>query len=74
MDKYIEVVGQTDCKVMILHGKEDKVVPLDCSLAIKSRVSKSKLKVLDNADHVTVIMGRETMLAKELEDLWASCE
>ncbi|GLJ50284.1 hypothetical protein SUGI_1070900 [Cryptomeria japonica] len=74
MDKYLEVVGQTDCEVMILHGKEDKVVSVDCSLAIKSRISKTKLKVLDNADHVAVIMGRERILAKELEDLWASCE
>ncbi|KAH9295692.1 hypothetical protein KI387_039280, partial [Taxus chinensis] len=42
MDKYLEIVSETDCKVMILHGREDKVVPLECSLAIQLRVGKSE--------------------------------
>lgn len=73
MDKYLEIVRESKCKVMIIHGKQDGVVPLTCSLAIKCKIGQAKLNLVENADHTNIILGRKKRVAEELEEFWASC-
>lgn len=73
MDKYLEIVKESKCKVMIMHGKQDGVLPATCSLAIKRKICQAKLTLVENANHSNIILGREGAVAKELEEFWASC-
>lgn len=73
MDKYLEIVRESKCKVMIIHGKQDGVVPSTCSLAIKCKIGQAKLNLVENADHTNIILGRKKRVAEELEEFWASC-
>lgn len=73
MDKYLEIVRESKCKVMIIHGKQDGVVPLTCSLAIKCKIGQAKLNLVENANHTNIILGRAKTVAEELEEFWASC-
>lgn len=73
MDKYLEIVRESKCKVMIIHGKQDGVVPLTCSLAIKCKIGQAKLNLVENANHTNIILGRAKTVAEDLEEFWASC-
>eukprot|EP01018_Ginkgo_biloba_P038422 Gb_15092 [translate_table: standard] len=73
IDKYLKIIEESECKLMVLHGRKDDLVPTECSLAIKLKVSRAEVKLVDNADHNTIIVGRERQFARELEELWGSC-
>ncbi|KAF3793045.1 hypothetical protein EJ110_NYTH02434 [Nymphaea thermarum] len=67
MDGYLERLAKLDrCPVTVLHGTDDEVLPLDCSYAFKSKVPTAQLKVIENKDHLTIIIGRQKAFAREL--------
>ncbi|CAN6466378.1 unnamed protein product [Victoria cruziana] len=73
MDGYLEQLAKLDlCPVTVLHGTDDEVLPLDCSYAFKSKVPKAELKVIENKDHLTIVIGRQKSFARELEEIWNS--
>eukprot|EP00252_Welwitschia_mirabilis_P011396 TRINITY_DN2562_c0_g1_i2.p3 TRINITY_DN2562_c0_g1~~TRINITY_DN2562_c0_g1_i2.p3 ORF type:complete len:121 (-),score=14.36 TRINITY_DN2562_c0_g1_i2:145-507(-) len=83
IDTYLDAISTkgpaasaSPTKVMLLHGKKDKLVPFQCSLDIKRRLGSAELILLENADHLSVILGRERELAQELERVWhdSSCK
>ncbi|KAF3791308.1 hypothetical protein EJ110_NYTH14589 [Nymphaea thermarum] len=67
MDDYLERLAKLDrCPVTVLHGTDDEVLPLDCSYAFKSKVPTAQLKVIENKDHLTIVIGRQKTFAREL--------
>lgn len=72
LNKYLEVLKRDEIPVALIHGADDQVVPVECSYNIKLKVAHAEIKIVNNADHSTVVLGREKALAKELEGFWFS--
>ena len=53
-------------RVKLIHGDNDPICPLQCSLALSQRFSNVSLTVLPGANHLTSVLGRERDLALEL--------
>ncbi|TVU12798.1 hypothetical protein EJB05_46458, partial [Eragrostis curvula] len=73
MDAYLDVVAdQLACKVAIFHGRDDELLPVECTLAVGARVPRARVTVYDRKDHITIIVGQEELFAAELEAIWRS--
>ncbi|XP_039011455.1 probable lysophospholipase BODYGUARD 1 [Hibiscus syriacus] len=71
LDRYLDVVrDRLNCDVNVLHGKDDKVIPLECSYNVKRRIPRARVKVVENKDHITIVVGRQREFAEELEEIW----
>nr|XP_019706188.1 probable lysophospholipase BODYGUARD 4 [Elaeis guineensis] len=70
MDKHLEVVNKAGISVKIIQGDKDQVVPLECSYNMKSKLPLVDLKIITNADHNTVMIGREKVFTRDLEQIW----
>ncbi|GAB4858101.1 Probable lysophospholipase BODYGUARD 3 [Ancistrocladus abbreviatus] len=71
LDEYLDVVrDRLKCQVTVFHGRDDEVLPLECSFNLQSRIPRARVKVIDNKDHITIIVGRQKAFARELEDIW----
>ncbi|XWS61522.1 hypothetical protein CRYUN_Cryun07bG0132400 [Craigia yunnanensis] len=70
-DRYLDVVrDQLKCDVTIFHGKDDEVIPLECSYNVQRRIPRARIKVVENKDHITIVVGRQKAFARELEEIW----
>ncbi|KAK6232728.1 hypothetical protein SCA6_002801 [Theobroma cacao] len=74
MDDYLEILNRSTVKVCIIHGDQDPIVPLDCSVNIKMKFPYVELNIIQNADHGTVILGRKKDFTENLERIWASSQ
>ncbi|XP_037459149.1 probable lysophospholipase BODYGUARD 1 [Triticum dicoccoides] len=73
MGAYLDVVaGQLSCKVALFHGRDDELLPVECTLAVGARVPRARVTVYDNKDHITIVVGQEKLFAAELEAIWRS--
>lgn len=70
MDTYLEIVRKLDCKITIFHGIDDELLPHQCSLALKSRIPRAQVKIIEKTDHITIVVGRQKAFARELEEIW----
>jgi pimeloyl-ACP methyl ester carboxylesterase len=71
LDKCLETVrDELTCDVTVYHGREDELLPVQCSYAVKSKIPRAQVKVIDGKDHVTVVVGRQKDMARELEEIW----
>ncbi|CAN6288950.1 unnamed protein product [Urochloa humidicola] len=71
IDKCLEVVrDQLTCDVTVYHGRDDELLPVQCSYAVKAKVPRAQVRVMDGKDHVTIVVGRQKELARELEEIW----
>ncbi|GAA0160805.1 serine protease [Lithospermum erythrorhizon] len=70
MDGYLESLTKERVKVYVIYGTKDEVVPLECYINIKKKVANAEVCVVENADHSTVILGREVDFSKDLEHAW----
>ncbi|KAG0459052.1 hypothetical protein HPP92_022180 [Vanilla planifolia] len=72
MDYYLDILReQLKCDVNIFHGQGDKLIPLECSYALQSKIPRASLRVIHDKDHITVVVGRQKILAMELEKIWS---
>jgi pimeloyl-ACP methyl ester carboxylesterase len=70
---YLETIkGNPNCKVTIIHGKDDLVIPTECSYDLKKNFPSAQLRVIDDKDHITIVVGRQKDFARELEEIWSS--
>ncbi|KAK7356805.1 hypothetical protein VNO80_16083 [Phaseolus coccineus] len=70
---YLDAVRENpNCKVTIFHGKNDEVIPVECSYEVQKRIPHAKVRVIDNKDHITIVVGRQKAFARELEHIWNS--
>ncbi|KAA8519033.1 hypothetical protein F0562_016193 [Nyssa sinensis] len=72
MDEYLEALNDSAVNINVIQGSRDKVVPLECSNNIKMKVPNAKVDIITNADHNTVVLGREKHLTRDLERTWAT--
>lgn len=72
MDEYLETLNKSGMKISVIQGPRDQLVPLECSNNIKTKVPDADVKLIANADHNTVVLGRENDFTRDLEHLWAS--
>ncbi|XP_059643753.1 probable lysophospholipase BODYGUARD 1 [Cornus florida] len=73
MDAYLETIKNSlKCEVNIFHGRDDDVIPVECSYNVQSRVPRARVKVFDNKDHITIVVGRQKAFARELEQIWTN--
>jgi 2-hydroxymuconate-semialdehyde hydrolase len=54
-----EVLRDMTQPVLIIHGREDVIVPVDCSIAFHKVIRNSELHVFGNCGHLTQIEKRE---------------
>ncbi|XP_072963344.1 probable lysophospholipase BODYGUARD 3 [Typha angustifolia] len=73
IDCYLDVVrDQLRCEVTVYHGRNDELLPIHCSYALKSKIPRAKVKIIDHKDHITIVVGRQKAFARELEEIWKS--
>ncbi|XP_021667894.2 probable lysophospholipase BODYGUARD 4 isoform X2 [Hevea brasiliensis] len=72
LDENLDRLMKSGVKFCVIHGDCDNVVPLECSESIKSKVPNAEINIISNADHCSVIMGREKDFTRNLEHIWAS--
>lgn len=72
MDRYLETLKIAKVKINVIQGSRDQVVPMECSNNVKMKVPDAVVKIVDNADHTSVVIGREKVLCNDLEELWGS--
>ncbi|KAF3434186.1 hypothetical protein FNV43_RR25289 [Rhamnella rubrinervis] len=71
IDAYMDSVrDHLQCSVNVFHGKEDELIPVECSYNVQSKIPRARVKVIDNFDHITIIVGRQKAFARELEQIW----
>lgn len=71
MEGYLDVVkNRLKCAVTVIHGRDDEVIPVECSYNVQSRVPRAQVKVVENKDHITIVVGRQKAFARELEEIW----
>lgn len=72
MDSYLdEVREKLTCLVTVFHGRDDELLPVECSYALHSKIPRAQVKVIENKDHITLVVGRQKAFARELEEIWA---
>lgn len=72
MDGYLQVLSKAGVKVVVIHGDKDNVVPLECSNNIQMVVPNAEVTIIKNADHSSVLLGRERDFTRRLERIWES--
>ncbi|KAJ0048410.1 hypothetical protein Pint_14815 [Pistacia integerrima] len=71
LDGYLDAVrDRLKCDVHIFHGRDDELIPVECSHNVQSRIPRAKVKVVENKDHITIVVGRQKTFARELEEIW----
>ncbi|CAA6655894.1 unnamed protein product [Spirodela intermedia] len=73
MDGYLDAVrSQLSCDVTVFHGRDDELLPVECSLAVQSKIPRAQVKVIEKKDHLTIVVGRQKAFAGELEEIWGN--
>ncbi|VFQ90771.1 unnamed protein product [Cuscuta campestris] len=73
IESYLEAVrNKVKCEVTIFHGRDDMLIPLECSYNVQSKVPRANVKVVDDKDHITIVVGRQKPFARELEQIWTN--
>lgn len=71
LDGYLDTVrDRLRCEVTIFHGEDDELIPIECSYSVQRRVRRAHVKVIENKDHITIVVGRQRVFARELEEIW----
>lgn len=71
MDAYLDAVrDHLKCDVNVFHGRDDELIPVECSYNVQSRVPRARVNVIEKKDHITIVVGRQKAFARELEAIW----
>ncbi|CAN6585769.1 unnamed protein product [Malus baccata var. baccata] len=71
MEKYLDAVRDNlKCDVNVFHGKDDELIPVECSYSVQSKIPRARVVVIEKKDHITVVVGRQKAFARELEEIW----
>ncbi|KAL6214436.1 hypothetical protein ACLB2K_013870 [Fragaria x ananassa] len=72
MESYLEVISKAGVEVFVIHGDRDQVVPVECSNNIRMAVPEAQVNIIKNADHSSVLLGREKDFTLYLQHVWAA--
>ncbi|KAF7850083.1 hypothetical protein BT93_L5868 [Corymbia citriodora subsp. variegata] len=71
LDDYLDTVrDRLKCEINVFHGKDDEVIPVECTHNVKKRLRRANVKVMEREDHITIVVGRQKEFARELEEIW----
>ncbi|KAJ9706348.1 hypothetical protein PVL29_001728 [Vitis rotundifolia] len=71
IDGYMETVrDHLKCDVNVFHGRDDELIPVECSYNVQSMIPRARIKVIENKDHITIVVGRQKAFARDLEEIW----
>ncbi|KAJ4711799.1 Alpha/beta hydrolase-1 [Melia azedarach] len=71
LDGYLDAVSnRLKCDVNIFHGEDDELIPVECSYNVQEKIPRARVKVIENKDHITIVVGRQKIFARELEEIW----
>lgn len=71
IEGYLDAVrDHLRCSVTVIHGRNDEVLPVGCSIEVKNKIPRANIKIIEKKDHITVIVGRQKAFARELEEIW----
>ncbi|KAI6706969.1 hypothetical protein NL676_009931 [Syzygium grande] len=71
LDGYLDTVrDRLRCDVTIFHGEDDELIPVECSYSVQRRVRRAHVNVIEKKDHITIVVGRQRVFARELEEIW----
>ncbi|XP_061372522.1 probable lysophospholipase BODYGUARD 4 isoform X2 [Gastrolobium bilobum] len=73
MDSYLIILTKGGVRINVTQGDKDQVVPMECCSNFKLKAPNAEINIIPNADHSTVIFGREKEFAHSLEHTWTSC-
>lgn len=73
MDSYLKILTKNGVRINVIQGDRDQVVPKECITKFKLKAPYAEINIIPNADHSTVLLGREKQFAQSLEHTWASC-
>ncbi|KDP25208.1 hypothetical protein JCGZ_20364 [Jatropha curcas] len=72
LDDYLDILRDSlKCDVNIFHGRNDELIPVECSYNVQERVPRARVKVIEKKDHITIVVGRQKAFARELEEIWS---
>ncbi|KAI4301004.1 hypothetical protein L6164_034322 [Bauhinia variegata] len=72
VDSYLQVLSKAGVKVHVIQGDKDQVVPMECLNNFKLKFPNAEVEIIRNADHTTVLFGREKEFTQNLEHIWTS--
>lgn len=71
IESYMDLVrNRLKCDINIFHGRDDELIPVECSYNVQKRIPRARVKVIENKDHITIVVGRQQAFARELEKIW----
>ncbi|KAH7664650.1 2-hydroxymuconate-6-semialdehyde hydrolase protein [Dioscorea alata] len=71
LDDYLDIVrDELCCDVTVFHGGADELLPVECSLAVKAKIPRAQVNVVQDMDHITIVVGRQKAFARDLEEIW----
>nr|XP_010934159.2 probable lysophospholipase BODYGUARD 3 isoform X2 [Elaeis guineensis] len=71
IDGYLDAVREKlSCDVTVIHGRDDELLAISCSYDVQCKIPRAHVKVVDNKDHITIVVGRQKAFARELEEIW----
>jgi len=62
-------VGRNDYPVALFWGKNDRTIPVSCSVTAKEAIPRAELMVWDSCGHVPQVEKREELIAAILDFL-----
>ncbi|KAL9258381.1 putative lysophospholipase BODYGUARD 1 [Drosera capensis] len=72
LEGYLDAVRERlSCPVTVFHGRDDELLPVECSTSLQSRIPRATVNVIDKTDHITIVVGRQEAFARELEHIWS---
>lgn len=72
MEGHLQVLSKAGVKVCVIHGDRDNVVPMECSNNIQMAAPDAEVNIVTNANHNSVIFGRERDFTRHVEHIWES--
>lgn len=67
LEPALECLRRAGVPISVVHGRHDIVCPYESGEAMQARFGNVHFKGLPDANHVTVVMGREAQAAREVE-------
>ncbi|KAL9272566.1 putative lysophospholipase BODYGUARD 3 [Drosera capensis] len=72
LEGYLDAVRERlSCPVTVFHGRDDELLPVECSTSLQLRIPRATVNVIDKTDHITIVVGRQEAFARELEHIWS---
>ncbi|XP_022633480.1 probable lysophospholipase BODYGUARD 5 isoform X2 [Vigna radiata var. radiata] len=73
VDSYLIILTRVGVRINVIQGEKDQVVPMECCSKFELKAPNAEINIIPNADHGTVLFGREKEFALSLEHIWESC-